>query len=106
MKPGPNKNGVCSEAAEQTPVRCLSWLEGDLQTKLQVAGIEGAARLAKGAGLVRLLVAPATGKLEVGVVQHIECLRTEFHFHPLRDPDVLEQGRFPGYIAGANEAVS
>src|SRR6478672_5061822 len=40
------------------------------------------------------------------MVQHIECLRTEFHFHPLRDPDVLEQRRFPGYIAGANEAVS
>jgi hypothetical protein len=84
------KNGAWSPEPSPT-VGTLFGLEGELQAKLQLTGVERTASGSESAPIDPIIPSKICSReFEVDVVQQIEAFSSELHREPFRDPEVLE----------------
>lgn len=89
------------------PLRRKPKSEGEFETKLQVAGIQSAGRLAKVPTRVVVMRSSALRcQNEIGAVEHIETIRVEFHVDPFRELEGLGKSHVGGPVARTDERIA
>jgi len=99
---GTDESGLSSfEESELTPLQCggqgrsltADRLQAQPQAELRLARVECSNRLSEArTGYQIIFHSTVARKLEVCVVEHIECLSLKLQLHLLRKTEVLERG--------------